>query len=432
MEHTEFARLVRDALANLHDNAALEIHPLAMLLPSPSGGKTSRAERLRAVLLQGIEKLRPPQGIDPASDSIPWRPYLILWGRYVDGLDLQALEQRLALSTRHLCREHGRAVTALASLLWDEAFLSAEPLKAPASDTIDANALADELGDFEVTQETIDLAQALRATVDVLLRRAEAVGADLILSLPSNDLPPLQTDRIILRQILLTLLNYALRTRSEGAVVIGAEATSAHIALWTRYRAAGQPAAQMAEKEAALQVARYWAQRLGASFETKYVHPPSGLEQLTLSWPRGGQPAILVVDDQEVAIHLFERYLHRVPLRVVGIREPKQALAEARHLQPQAIILDVMMPTQDGWEVLQTLQADPDTSHIPVIICSVWDVPELASAYGAAGFVKKPVNRQDLLEALARLQLLDSSAGSHPADVEEPPPTLAGIGADAS
>jgi CheY-like chemotaxis protein len=189
---------------------------------------------------------------------------------------------------------------------------------------------------------------------------------------------------------------------------------------------------QVAEKEAALQVARYWAQRLGASFETKYVHPPSGLEQLTLSWPRGGQPAILVVDDQEVAIHLFERYLHRVPLRVVGVREPKLALAEARRLRPRAIILDVMMPTQDGWEVLQTLQADPDTSHIPVIICSVWDVPELASAYGAAGFVKKPVNQQDLLEALARLRLLDNSAGSRSADAEEPPPTLAGIGADAS
>ena len=432
MERTEFARLVRDALASLHDNAALETHPLATLLPSPAGSKTSRAEHLRAMLLQAIEKLRPPEGIDPASDTIPWRPYLILWGRYADGLDLQALEQRLALSTRHLCREHGRAITALASLLWDETFSSAEPLKAPVADTTDANAPADELGDFEVMRESIDLAEVLQATIGALRRRAESVGADLILSLPRDDLPSLQTDRIILRQILLTLLNYALRMRSGGAVVIGAEATSAYIALWTRYRTAGQPATQVAEKEDALQVARYWAQRLGASFDTKHVHPPSGLEQLSLHWPRGEQSAILVVDDQEVAIHLFERYLHRAPLRVVGIREPKQALAEARRLRPRAIILDVMMPTQDGWEVLQTLQADPDTSHIPVIICSVWDVPELASAYGAAGFVKKPVNRRDLLEALARLQLLDSSAGSHPTDAEESPPTLAGTRAGAS
>ena len=60
MERAEFARLVRDALANLYDNAALETHPLADFLPKPAEAKVSRAEHLRAALLKAIESLRPP------------------------------------------------------------------------------------------------------------------------------------------------------------------------------------------------------------------------------------------------------------------------------------------------------------------------------------------------------------------------------------
>ena len=432
MERMEFARLVRDALANLYDNAALETHPLADFLPKPAEAKVSRAEHLRAALLKAIESLRPPKGDDP-HDAIPWRPYRILHGRYVEGLDLQALEKRLALSTRHLSREHGRAIAALASILWDQAFSQSRAPQATA-EAADVDALADELGGFEVVPETVDLAQVLRATVDIFRPRAESVGAELILSLPKNGLPTLRTDRIILRQILLSLLNYALRMRTEGALVIGLEATPAQLALWARYRTRGQPITQPAEakKETALEVARYWAQRLGATLQVQSVHLPSGLEQLVLSWPHRGQPIILVIDDQEAAIRLFERYLRHLPLRVMGLRDPQQALSEAHRLQPRAIILDVMMPTQDGWEVLQALRADPGTSHIPVVICSVWDVPELASTYGAAGFVKKPIDRQDLLKVLARLGLLDSSVGSCPEDGGGSPLAPAGIGADAS
>jgi CheY-like chemotaxis protein len=411
MERMEFARLVRDALANLYDNAALETHPLADFLPKPAEAKVSRAEHLRAALLKAIESLRPPKGDDPR-DAIPWRPYRILHGRYVEGLDLQALEKRLALSTRHLSREHGRAIAALASILWDQAFPQSRAPKATA-EAADVDVLADELGGFEVVPETVDLAQVLRATVDIFRPRAESVGAELIL---------------------LSLLNYALRMRTEGALVIGLEATPAQLALWARYRTRGQPITQPAEarKETALEVARYWARRLGATLQVQAVHLPSGLEQLVLSWPNRGQPIILVIDDQEAAIRLFERYLRHLPLRVMGLRDPQQALSEAHRLRPRAIILDVMMPTQDGWEVLQALRADPGTSHIPVVICSVWDVPELASTYGASGFVKKPIDRQDLLKVLARLGLLDSSVGSCPEDGEGSPPAPAGIGADAS
>ena len=110
---------------------------------------------------------------------------------------------------------------------------------------------------------------------------------------------------------------------------------------------------------------------------------------------------------------MFRRYLSRSNVRVIGIQEPDRVLPLARQWQPQAITLDVMMPTMDGWEILQALQADPETRHIPVIICSVWDEPELAFSLGAADFLKKPITQKDLLRTLARLKSLDMPDGSN-------------------
>ena len=160
------------------------------------------------------------------------------------------------------------------------------------------------------------------------------------------------------------------------------------------------------EQDTTLEFARYWSRRLGATFqEITSANQPTSLLELILSFPQTGQQIILVVDDQETAIRMFRRYLSQTDLKVVGIKEPDQVLPLARQLQPQVITLDVMMPSIDGWEVLQTLQTDPETKHIPVIICSVWDEPELAFSLGAVDFLKKPITQKELLDALARLKL---------------------------
>jgi CheY-like chemotaxis protein len=89
---------------------------------------------------------------------------------------------------------------------------------------------------------------------------------------------------------------------------------------------------------------------------------------------------------------------------VVGATAGAEVLKLARELAPVAVALDVMMPTQDGWEVLQSLKNDPTTRNIPVIICSVLDDPELAYSLGAAAYLHKPVTQADLLSALAALE----------------------------
>ena len=59
-----------------------------------------------------------------------------------------------------------------------------------------------------------------------------------------------------------------------------------------------------------------------------------------------------------------------------------------------------MMPTQDGWEILQALKAHAETSNIPVVVCSVLRERELALSLGAARFLAKPVSQRQLVDAL--------------------------------
>ncbi|NIV31704.1 MAG: response regulator, partial [Anaerolineae bacterium] len=69
---------------------------------------------------------------------------------------------------------------------------------------------------------------------------------------------------------------------------------------------------------------------------------------------------------------------------------------------PQVILLDVMMPQIDGWEILGRLRQHPLTSHIPTVVCTILAQEELALSLGASAFVRKPVTRQVFLAALDR------------------------------
>jgi CheY-like chemotaxis protein len=64
------------------------------------------------------------------------------------------------------------------------------------------------------------------------------------------------------------------------------------------------------------------------------------------------------------------------------------------------IVLDIMLPDVDGWELLSNLRERPLTRGIPVIVCSVIRESDLAQALGAAVFLPKPLNHRHFVEAL--------------------------------
>jgi CheY-like chemotaxis protein len=135
----------------------------------------------------------------------------------------------------------------------------------------------------------------------------------------------------------------------------------------------------------------------------KTQHRAADGEQQLILLPMQKGSLLLVIDDNEGLVDLLQRYFTGNAYRVVAVPNNEQGLGMVQRLLPDAIILDLMMPNMDGWEVLQRLRTHPDTRRVPVVICSVINDPELAYSLGASRFVPKPVNREALLAALGEL-----------------------------
>jgi two-component system sensor histidine kinase/response regulator len=115
-------------------------------------------------------------------------------------------------------------------------------------------------------------------------------------------------------------------------------------------------------------------------------------------------PSILVVDDQPINVQLLKRKLEREGIRVITAFNGLEALAAVKQDLPDLILLDVMMPDMDGFEVCQRLQADEATRGIPVIFITARTTKESkleGLSVGAVDYITKPI---DLDETLARVQ----------------------------
>ncbi|HEV7905082.1 MAG TPA: response regulator, partial [Pyrinomonadaceae bacterium] len=111
---------------------------------------------------------------------------------------------------------------------------------------------------------------------------------------------------------------------------------------------------------------------------------------------------VLVVDDDPVARDLLQRALAKAGFKVECATDGEEALHLARTLHPEAITLDVMMPGIDGWATLAALKADPALADIPVIMLTIVDDKNKGYALGAADYMTKPFDREQLAATLAK------------------------------
>ena len=115
---------------------------------------------------------------------------------------------------------------------------------------------------------------------------------------------------------------------------------------------------------------------------------------------------VLIIDDNEGLVELLERYLSSQMCHVFTAATGQEGLERAQELIPDAIVLDVMMPGMDGWELLQRLRTNPATRAVPIVVCTVFNDPELAYSLGASLFLPKPLSRDALLESLRQIGIL--------------------------
>jgi CheY-like chemotaxis protein len=87
---------------------------------------------------------------------------------------------------------------------------------------------------------------------------------------------------------------------------------------------------------------------------------------------------------------------------VLSTREGSEAVDMALGMMPDIIILDAQIPDVSGWEILKTLKTDAEVASIPVVICSADADAEQANNSGAVGFIRKPLEAQEILAAIKR------------------------------
>ncbi|MEM9449733.1 MAG: response regulator [Cyanobacteria bacterium P01_E01_bin.6] len=120
------------------------------------------------------------------------------------------------------------------------------------------------------------------------------------------------------------------------------------------------------------------------------------------------KPVILVIDDDPLVHDILERSLSSHGFDIVTATNGEDGCRIAQALKPDAITLDVMMPGMDGWEVLSQLKANPEISHIPVIMLSMEDNKSLGYALGADEYLLKPINRQQLVQVIEKYKVKKS------------------------
>jgi two-component system, OmpR family, alkaline phosphatase synthesis response regulator PhoP len=115
---------------------------------------------------------------------------------------------------------------------------------------------------------------------------------------------------------------------------------------------------------------------------------------------------ILAVDDERHIVRLVEVNLQRAGYEVVTAYDGREALEKVKSENPDLVVLDVMMPYMDGFEVLKNLKADPSTAEIPVIMLTA--KAQDADVFrgwqsGVDCYLTKPFNPMELLTFVKRI-----------------------------
>jgi DNA-binding response OmpR family regulator len=122
--------------------------------------------------------------------------------------------------------------------------------------------------------------------------------------------------------------------------------------------------------------------------------------------------SLVVADDDRDILRLLERRLSRRGYTVVSVADGRAALDAVRRIQPDAVVLDRLMPTMSGEEVCAALKADERTAAIPVVLLSAQaSEQEIVEGFGvgADDYLTKPFDLDELDE---RLRLLVAAAGA--------------------
>ena len=303
---------------------------------------------------------------------------------------------------------------------------SGEQLLALVNDLLDFERI--EAGRLSIHREAFELLPMLESLVGSLQPQAEEKG--LQLSLRTEGLPAtFYSDKDRLRQVLVNLLTNAIRYSDQGNVQMEATVEDGRLIFRVGDQGLGMTEEQMKRIfEPFHQVdASHTRERggvgLGLAIVTRLVTLLRGeisvVSQLghgsvfTLSFspeeallPRGEGPEVLVVDDNLDYLEVIHSELSEAGFRVRVASSGSQALEMLRQQKPTLVLLDIMMPEMNGWEVLRQLRSIPELAEVKVIITSVVNEKPLGLDVEFAGWLTKPFQLEDFKRFLHEGELM--------------------------
>ncbi len=112
---------------------------------------------------------------------------------------------------------------------------------------------------------------------------------------------------------------------------------------------------------------------------------------------------ILIIDDEVMTVQMLTALLKIMGHEAVGATTAMQAVQTLGYLEPDAILLDIMLPDVNGLQVCRNLRANPRTERTPIFMISATAPPLIAEAQavGASGYLVKPLTLNDIRAALA-------------------------------
>ncbi|WP_338462541.1 Cache 3/Cache 2 fusion domain-containing protein [Synechococcus elongatus IITB7] len=302
-----------------------------------------------------------------------------------------------------------------------------------------------EAGRMELYLESFSLPELINGVKSIIKPLIEKNQNQLLVDCPA-DIGQMTADVTKLRQTLLNLLSNASKFTQQGTVQLIVAAQADQICFKVADSGIGMTPEQIdrifeafAQADDSttrkfggtglgLSISRHFVEMMGGEITVESV--PGKGSTFTITLPRHvqplrsvppvdpmlteeaiapaptpanqNQPVILVVDDEPSARELLRRMLEKEGYRVVTAAGGAEGLQRAKELRPALITLDLMMPQVDGWSVLTSLKADPELAEIPVVMVSMVEGRSLSYALGAADYLHKPIDRDQLRRILER------------------------------
>jgi len=294
-----------------------------------------------------------------------------------------------------------------------------------------------EAGKMELQSKNISIRSLMTDVVENIRQLARQKNITLDLIMP-DEVIELETDENRLNQIMTNIIGNAVKFTDKGGVQVSVNTDSTVIHIQVKDTGIGISKEMLPEifkefKQVDGSPSRsYEGTGLGLAIVNKLVSALHGeisvsstpgegsvftvslplkwkgqlekddLQRLDVSIPFSSGKTILVVDDDPKIVHQISDSLEEAGYLIMATTSGTEALRLAQKHKPIAITLDIVMPDLDGWEVLQQLKTNPETTNIPVIIISISNEKQTGIALGAVGYITKPVNHQLLLREIKK------------------------------